>query len=164
MHFTADTASIVIPIVIRVEYLDELFTSADYSLASVQSVVCMQIEIFYAVFSTTTPCLRPFMSALSTNYGGPTAIKTPKTTANSGSGNEYSLSSLTGRLKREGRTKEVPRMRWDDVQYLVAVEAEAQPEERPSVHGSDRKMTISKDTEWAVDYESQTPKGESSAA
>jgi len=62
---------IIIPTVFRLHYLSVAFNSANPTLVGVTAVVCKQTEIAYAIISATIPCLRPFMTATSTNYGAP---------------------------------------------------------------------------------------------
>jgi hypothetical protein len=90
---------VLIPIILRLPYLAAELSSPDPTLDGVMTTLCTQIHISYAILSTTTPCLRPFMSALSTHYGGPKHTRTPTGTrqlsgATGGSGSKPS--TLTG--------------------------------------------------------------------
>ncbi|KAK1759194.1 hypothetical protein QBC47DRAFT_99712 [Echria macrotheca] len=91
---------ILVPILIRLKYLGDSISSSNWTLDGVLTVLCTQIHISYAIIATTTPCLRPFMAALSTNYGGPTETKTPSGTKLSAS----KLSKMTGNSDRSKRS------------------------------------------------------------
>ncbi|KAK5658295.1 hypothetical protein OQA88_2270 [Cercophora sp. LCS_1] len=85
---------VVIPIIVRLLFLDSEFSGVDPTLDGVMAVVCTQIHISFAIMATVMPCLRPFMSALSTHYGGQAEVKTPGNTV---------LSKLTGNSDRSHR-------------------------------------------------------------
>ncbi|KAH8878999.1 hypothetical protein GQ53DRAFT_739354 [Thozetella sp. PMI_491] len=70
-------ALVIIPAVMRLQFLSKEFSGDDPTLDGVLATVCAQIQLSYAIIATTTPCLRPFMSALNTHYGGPTETRTP---------------------------------------------------------------------------------------
>ncbi len=80
------------------------FSGDDPTLDGVLACVCAQIQISYAIIATTTPCLRPFMSALNTHYGGPTETRTPagsksgsKVSKTVKSENSYSMATFPSR-------------------------------------------------------------------
>jgi hypothetical protein len=130
------------------------FSSSDPTIhGAVGASVSTQIQLSYAIVAATTPCLRPFMSALSTNYGAPAQ---PKKSSPSQSGNEYSLNSIsnTSRLGRiaKGKQLSVPTTRWDATEHHASVVSGDQF----SIGSHDsKKMIISKNTEWAVEYEGE---------
>ncbi|CAK7200080.1 hypothetical protein SEUCBS139899_002769 [Sporothrix eucalyptigena] len=68
---------------IRLYYLHQSLYSDDESLHGILASVCTQIELSYAVIATTMPCLKPFMSALNTGYGGGATFVLSQTTPNS---------------------------------------------------------------------------------
>ncbi|KAG4415819.1 hypothetical protein IFR04_011053 [Cadophora malorum] len=71
----------VIPTILRLNNILSSLGSTDPSLEGAMVQVYTQIELCYAIIAATTPCLRPFMKALSTHYGAPASMKsTPKTT------------------------------------------------------------------------------------
>lgn len=123
----------------------------------VVACVFTQIQLSYAIFATTTPILRPFMGALNTHYGGPNETRTtPTGTRRSDKSSGQPLSSLvSSRNKSQQRNLDravQPQIRWDNTEYNVQVSS-AENENR-SLHSSDsRRMFISKNTEWAVDFE-----------
>ncbi|KAL1898251.1 hypothetical protein Sste5346_003658 [Sporothrix stenoceras] len=61
---------VVLVAAVRLYYLHKSLYSNDESLHGILAYVCTQIELSYAVIATTMPCLKPFMSALNTGYGG----------------------------------------------------------------------------------------------
>lgn len=148
---------VIVPAVLRLHWLGIEFSSSDPSLDGVVASVFTQIQLSYAIFATTTPILRPFMGALNTHYGGPNETrKTPTGTRRSDKSSGQPLSSLiSSRNKSEHRNLDSsigPQVRWDHTEYNVQVSS-AENENR-SLHSSDsRRMFISKNTEWTVDYE-----------
>lgn len=86
--------------IVRLHYLSTQLFSSDPALeGGVLAQVFTQIEISYAIITTTTPCLRPFMSALNTNYGGP-ATPSPGGTKYGAGG--YNLSDMSKNSSRGG--------------------------------------------------------------
>jgi hypothetical protein len=147
---------VVIPTAFRLYYLNIEFSSSDPTLDAVLASVCTQIELNYAIIAATTPCLRPFMSALSTNYGAPAQTKvSPSATGTGRSNNEISLSSMskmsrTGRPEEKGKQATMPTTRWDQSEHYTSVMSGDQ--HSMESHES-KQMIISKNTEWAVEYE-----------
>jgi len=144
--------------VLRLYYLAMQFSSSDPSLDGVTASVCTEIELCYAIVATTMPCLKPFMSALNTNYGGPTNTKTPPGSKATGYDRGYALANLSASSKQRGERTDKPpqappQTRWDGAEYNVAVNTVG---DRGSLQSNDsKKMIISKNTAWAVDYEDQ---------
>ena len=149
------------PAILRLHWLGIQYSSADPSLDGVVACVFTQIQLSYAIFATTTPILRPFMGALNTHYGGPNETRTtPTGTRRSDKSSGQPLSSLvSSRNKSQQRNLDrtiQPQIRWDNTEYNVQVSS-AENENR-SLHSSDsRRMFISKNTEWAVDFEEPRP-------
>lgn len=129
-----------------------------------------QIELSYAIIATTTPCLRPFMSALNTHYGGPQETKTtpPGTKGSDDSGQSgqsgpwippIPLGSLPPRLPNHTSDKRgidrspVPQIRWDGAEYNVEVTSKAPRGDQISLDSSDSRKLIMKNTEWTVGFE-----------
>jgi hypothetical protein len=148
--------SVIIPTALRLYYLGLEFSSSDPTLEGVLASVCTQIEMNYAIIAATTPCLRPFMSALSTNYGAPAQTKTsPSAAGTARSDNEFSLSSLSkmsrlGRPEEKGKQVSAPKTRWDQSEHHASVMSGDQ--HSMESHES-KQMIISKNTEWAVEFE-----------
>ncbi|ERT01164.1 hypothetical protein HMPREF1624_02406 [Sporothrix schenckii ATCC 58251] len=61
---------VILAAAVRLYYLRQSLYSNDESLHGILAYVCTQTELAYAVIATTMPCLKPFMSALNTGYGG----------------------------------------------------------------------------------------------
>ncbi|TPX08020.1 uncharacterized protein E0L32_010351 [Thyridium curvatum] len=134
---------VVAPSIMRLNYLSSALASPDPSLDGVLAVVCTQIEICYAIIATTTPCLRPFMSALNTGYGGPGPIPTPKGSRASSSGHDRSFTARSGQSAKQKKQQRfsglgtfeleekaqrpLPELRWDKTQYNVAIETGERP-------------------------------------
>ncbi len=144
--------------ILRLSALETFLVSTDPSLDGTVASVCTQIELSYAIVATTLPCLKPFMAALNTNYGGTTTINTPSGTAASGSGNAYSLGSISNPSKLRVEKKErpaklaTPEKPWDNSHYNVEVHIG----DRGSLGSEDStKRIISKKTLWAVDFQNK---------
>ena len=96
--------STVIPAAMRLQLLGLELSGNDPTFDGVLVCVCTQIQISYAIIATTTPCLRPFMSALNTHYGGPKETRTPsgsKVSRTARSDNSYSMGTFASRGKSE---------------------------------------------------------------
>ncbi|KAJ5772911.1 hypothetical protein N7457_007807 [Penicillium paradoxum] len=55
--------------IIHISALRTALNSKDTTLAAVEPTVWMQVELHYALIACSVFCLRPFMAAVSTNYG-----------------------------------------------------------------------------------------------
>ncbi|KAM7188890.1 hypothetical protein V8F20_010399 [Naviculisporaceae sp. PSN 640] len=158
---------VIAPAILRLTYLDSFFFGPDPPLDGVTASLCMQIQISYAIIAMTTPCLRPFMSALNTHYGGPKETRTPggtKASRTAKSDNSYSLSSLPrSKVERTEATPEhrhdpeaAPVTRWDRADYRVAVMSRNSRNlsiDGGSTQSNDsQRMIISKNTEWQVEF------------
>jgi hypothetical protein len=58
------------PIAFRLHYVLSAINSADPTLRLVNVVILTQVELATAIVSATIPCLRPFMAATYTTWGG----------------------------------------------------------------------------------------------
>jgi hypothetical protein len=134
-------------------YLDIEIKSADPTLDGVLASVCTQIELSFAIISASIPVLRPFMSALNTNYGAPAQNKSVYHTGGSQSGNDYSLASFSHKSafnrSREGKGEPDTKTRWDIAGHHASVMSGDQ--HSMESHES-RQMIIAKDTQWTVEY------------
>jgi len=152
---------VIVPAALRLYYLNIELSSSDPTLNGVLASVCMQIEMNYAIIAATTPCLRPFMRALSTNYGGPAQQKGPRSATTTAQSNTFSLSSLSktsksGRSKEKGMKPLVEDLN-PSQQVGLAISGD-----QCSGHSQDSKqMIISKHTQWAVEFEAQSADPES---
>jgi len=148
-----ESLSIIAAIVLRLYYLNIELSSPDPTLKGTLVSVSTQIQISYAIIAATTPCLRPFMSALNTHYGAPAQIKTPSGSKNSN--NSYVLSTLSKNRRQEkskqsNSTNAMPETRWDGTRHNASIIAgdNISFESRSSV-----QMIIQKNTEWEVEIE-----------
>ncbi|OIW26306.1 hypothetical protein CONLIGDRAFT_683294 [Coniochaeta ligniaria NRRL 30616] len=137
---------------IHLHYQGIAIGSADPSLDGVLPTVCAEIELCYAVIATTIPCLRPFVFALSTNYGGPKDTRTLTGNA-SKPGHDISMGSLStsskaGKAGNENQA--VPATRWDGTGYNVDV---VRGDHESMLSNDSKRMIINKNTEWIVDHE-----------
>ncbi|KAJ5686093.1 hypothetical protein N7536_008712 [Penicillium majusculum] len=60
---------LIILSIIHISTLRTALNSKDTTLAAVEPTVWMQVELHYALVACSVFCLRPFMAAVSTNYG-----------------------------------------------------------------------------------------------
>lgn len=67
---TSSPPSLIALAAIRLKYLHRALYGDDQSLHGILGMAFTQIELGYAVAAVTMPCLKPFMSALNTQYGG----------------------------------------------------------------------------------------------
>jgi len=152
---TKDAISRVIaPAILRLIYLNQEFTSSDPTLHGVYASVCTQTQICYAIIGATIPCLRPFMAALSTNYGAPAQIRTsPSGTKKSKYANDYNLSSLSKSSRSANLDKPKlsgPTKPWDRSNHHVSV---ASGDQHSMESHESKQMIISKNVEWQVDFD-----------
>ncbi|KAH7369607.1 hypothetical protein BKA65DRAFT_416627 [Rhexocercosporidium sp. MPI-PUGE-AT-0058] len=146
----------IAPIILRLDSIFSTVHSQDPTLEGTMSLVYTQIELSYAIIAATTPCLRPFMKALNTNYGAPASIKSSPNSTEA-----YSLNSVSKRgratkttqLSNPGKVNngldDMPALRWDRSTHHASVVSGDQQ----SIQSHDSKqMIISKNTQWTVDY------------
>ena len=140
---------------LRVYYLGDEIFDVDPTLNGVLAAIITQVEISYAIITTITPSLRPFMSARNTSYGGPAQTKTSPTgtkMSNTARSGEVELGSvMKSRERPEAGNDQArnPRTRWDQVNYRAAV---VSGDQRSTQSDDSKQMIISKNTEWAVEY------------
>lgn len=61
---------LLLPIAIRLHYVLSTINSTDPTLKVVNTVILTQVQLTSAIVSATIPCLRPFMAATYTTWGG----------------------------------------------------------------------------------------------
>jgi len=61
---------LIAPIAARLHYLLPALTSSDATLHLNTVVINTQVELLWAIVAATIPCLRPFMTATHTTWGG----------------------------------------------------------------------------------------------
>ncbi|KAK0620408.1 hypothetical protein B0T14DRAFT_567155 [Immersiella caudata] len=174
---------VTIPILLRLLYLSNEIFSPDPTLDGVMTTICTQIHIAYAIIATTIPCLRPFMSALNTHYGGPKEAKVSsggklsKLTGGSGSNSDsskkqpetfeagYDLDEITPAGADIESQVEKPRptaRHWDYDRsaYRAEVMSTGGGDAGSTQSNDSQKMVISKNTEWHIEYQGEAPGGE----
>ncbi|KAK3353306.1 hypothetical protein B0T25DRAFT_207929 [Lasiosphaeria hispida] len=142
---------VIIPTLIRLIYLSTAFSSADPTLDSVLATICTQTQLSYAIIATTTPCLRPFMSALNTHYGGPTETKTPQGSKMSRTGGGYHKSAKSSKLSSQ-ITKASQKSKSDKEYTLNDLSSQTD-------HKRDRADSESRGTQTAVGSDSDPEMG-----
>ena len=92
---------------LRLHYLAKGIHSLNPTLELVGAVVWTQIEISYSMVSGTIPCLRPFMMAVSTDYGAtePRTALGSKAYTSSGSVNRKGNGYIVNAIGSEGGQK-----------------------------------------------------------
>lgn len=128
------------------------------------------VEVDFSIISTNIACLKPFMAAFNTSYGGVEEINALSRLDRTG----HSVLSSVGSMKfgKSGRVKSskgrkgsesanrTPRMRAPQERLSEALgnEAEVTHEDAESVgsHGS-RQMIIQKEITWNVEYHTPNP-------
>jgi hypothetical protein len=81
---------------LRVHYFSRAFFTTDPTFDGVFFAAWTQVELAYSVIAATIPCLKPFMSTISTNWG-----EAPKTEfADSNPSGSYGLKDLFGRSNK----------------------------------------------------------------
>jgi hypothetical protein len=120
-------SSLIIFSLLHISALHTALKQTDMTLASVEPTVWMQVELHYALVACSVFCLRPFMAAVSTNYGTAgdstlesSASRSRKEDSKSGSGsgsneNSRTISRMAGsrshsrvQRKRAGTAPMVP--------------------------------------------------------
>ena len=160
-----DIPSIIAAIVLRIHYLDTMSTSDNPTLAGVFFVIWTLVEVDFSIVSGNIACLKPFMAAFNTSYGGVeeiNALSRRDRGDKSGSGTVTSMKmSKFSRSRKEPDTPKettrrvsVPQPRADTLGH----EAEITHEDAESVgsHGS-RQMIIQKEITWNVEYHTPNP-------
>ena len=157
-------ASIIAAIVLRIHYLETLSTSDNPTLAGVFFLIWTLVEVDFSIVSGNIACLKPFMAAFNTSYGGVEEInalsrrdrgdKSGSGTMNSMKLSKFSRSRKEPDTQKESRRVSVPQARGDTLGH----EAEITHEDAESVgsHGS-RQMIIQKEITWNVEYHTPNP-------
>lgn len=151
----SNPSRIITAIVFRLHYLQIELSSTDPTLKGSLTTICTQIQISYAIIAATTPCLRPFVSALSTNYGSPAQPWSASNTKKSGT--SYTLSSFSRNRLEKAKQPNTPRKtsdtRWDSNDHHVEV---VTGDTISFDSHSSVQMIIQRDTEWDIAFEGQS--------
>lgn len=155
---------IIAAIVLRLHYLDPDSLYRNPTLAGVFFAIWTIVEVDFSIISGNIACLKPFMAAFNTSYGGVeeiNALSRLDRTGHSGLSSVGSMKFGKGSKVRKapGPPKEPqkisePQPRTDALGH----EAEVTHEDAESVgsHGS-RQMIIQKEITWNVEYHTPNP-------
>lgn len=111
---TPTTYSLIIFTLLHLFNLRSALTDADITLAAVEPTLWLQVEVHYALVACSVFCLRPFMAAVSTNYGtaGDSTLESSvnrsgdtKGSSKSGSGSGSNTNSRSRSLSRVRRKR-----------------------------------------------------------
>ncbi|KAL3475628.1 hypothetical protein BJX99DRAFT_259234 [Aspergillus californicus] len=165
--------------ILHIYHLQKNFGSQDPTLDAVQGMIWSQVELHYALVACSVFCLRPFMAAVSTNYGtaGDSTLESSRdaskqksggsnTVSGSGSGNRASLPLIGNQTVAFGTVQQtgsdsVPglkRARTQEARVMgppgMGEDIELVEQLRGGSIGSDRsaKMIIRKDVQYTVEY------------
>ncbi|CAF9920580.1 MAG: hypothetical protein HETSPECPRED_004291 [Heterodermia speciosa] len=156
--------AIIAAIVLRLHYLDPDSLYRNPTLAGVFFAIWTIVEVDFSIISGNIACLKPFMAAFNTSYGGVeeiNALSRLDRTGHSGLSSVGSMKFGKGSKVRKapGPPKEPqkisePQPRTDALGH----EAEVTHEDAESVgsHGS-RQMIIQKEITWNVEYHTPNP-------
>ncbi|KAL2829770.1 hypothetical protein BDW59DRAFT_34310 [Aspergillus cavernicola] len=176
---------IIIFAILHIYYLGQDSGSRDPTLNAVSSIIWAQVELNYALVACGVFCLRPFMAAVSTNYGtaGDSTLESSRdaskhkstgsngVSGSGGSGNRGTMligseTVAFGVLRTDTDTttlgmKGVRRAQEDGVRSPVTEQGIELVEQRRGSFGSDgsAKMIIRKDVQYTVEYGVKSPSG-----
>ena len=142
--------------VFRLRYIGLRINSPNPTLEGTIAVIWTQIELDYSVMACTIPCLKPFMIAVSTNYG---SIAPTKTTINGSNGLSGDRSKGSFALTSVKTKSPVPtdlgesKLRMDKVFNSTSVTYNGQPDQHSVGSNDSTKMIIKKETEWSIERE-----------
>lgn len=111
-----NTQSLIVFALLHISTLHSALASTDVTLAAVEPTLWLQVEVHYALIACSVFCLRPFMAAVSTNYGtaGDSSLEDSYSASRSretkGSSNSNSRSRSLSRIRRK-RTGTLSRSR-----------------------------------------------------
>lgn len=162
--------SIIAAIVLRLHYLDSGFLYQDPTLAAVFFSIWTIVEVDFSIISTNIACLKPFMAAFNTSYGGVEEINALSRLDRTGHSVLSSVGSMKfgkgGRVKSSKMRKDTEsakrtsriRAQQERIAETLGNDAEVTHEDAESVgsHGS-RQMIIQKEITWNVEYHTPNP-------
>ncbi|KAK0113952.1 hypothetical protein ONS95_014197 [Cadophora gregata] len=149
--------------ILRLDSIQSTIDSTDPTLKGTMAQVYTQIELCYAIIAATTPCLRPFMKALSTHYGAPASIKSTPTNTHAYTLNSFSKrSKISGtkpssqdRMETNPDDMNMPNLRWDKSSHHASV---VSGDQRSIQSHDSKQMIISKNSQWTINYETELGK------
>ncbi|CAG7927072.1 unnamed protein product [Penicillium olsonii] len=109
---------LIILSIVHISSLRTALESDDSTLASVEPTVWMQVELHYALVACSVFCIRPFMAAVSTNYGtaGDSTLESSASRSNtkegskSGSGSSSNADHTSRSASRTTRSRSQSRV------------------------------------------------------
>ncbi|KAL3452445.1 hypothetical protein BJX65DRAFT_303279 [Aspergillus insuetus] len=164
--------------VLHIHYLQRDIHSEDPTLDLVNAIIWAQVELHFSLIACSVFCLRPFMAAVSTNYGtaGDSTLGSSLDASKQKSGNsKYNNSSLASGSRGTGNKAvaygvletdfgAMKRPRAQDTKVIADDEIEL-VEQRSGASigtmGSDEsaKMIIRKDVQYTVEYDGADTNG-----
>ncbi|CAI7606956.1 unnamed protein product [Penicillium bialowiezense] len=141
---------LIILSIIHISALRTALQSKDTTLASVAPTVWMQVELHYALVACSVFCIRPFMAAVSTNYGtaGDSTLESSASRSNtkegSGSGSSRDPASRVHR-KRAGTAARPPVLKSGSGKRLADMQLAS--DARVHAHGASSKNQRESDAE-----------------
>lgn len=141
-------------------YIKNGLLSNNPTLLGVFAIIWTQVELNYSITMATVPCLKPFMSALSTNYGDLSRVENIGSQYGSGkdSNVSYGLGSLANAASRRkstiaGMKLSDSQFRKDGVYNVTKVTHSSQPAgDGVSIESNEStKMIIKKEVNWTVE-------------
>jgi len=158
--------------VLRLHYILPALKSSDPTLRLEDTVINTQVEISWAIIAATIPCMRPFMAATHTTWGGHGETKAGSKYLKNSSSQPHSKSDKTKintitSLRNIGNSisKQWPaKTKSEDIQlsrhtqngWEIEVGERDNPDkadQRSLRSDESKQMMIRKDTEWMVHYE-----------
>jgi len=151
--------------VLRLRYIGIRINSPNPTLEGTIALIWTQVELDYSVMACTIPCLKPFMIAVSTNYG---SIAPTKSTINGSNGlsgdrskGSFALTSVSRSKTKSPMSTDLgeSRLRMDKVFNSTSVTYNGQPDQHSVGSSDSTRMIIKKETEWSIEREvAKTPR------
>ena len=157
-------SSIIAAIVLRLHYLDTDTLYRNPTLSGVFFIIWTIVEVDFSIISGNIACLKPFMAAFNTSYGGVEEINALSRLDRTGQSGLSSVGSMRfGKgskvRKAAAAPKEPPKISEPQPRTeALGNDAEVTHEDAESVgsHGS-RQMIIQKEITWNVEYHTPNP-------
>lgn len=154
----------------RLHYVDFQILSSNPTLDGAITLIWTQVELDYSIIAATIPCLKPFMTAVNTQYG---AIEGPRSTGSHGYGSDkrshgsFGLNTVVNKgssnLSRTPTTRAMPQeppiimepqiLRPDKVYSSTRITHDRQFDTNSTGSNDSTKMIIKKEVQWTVKSE-----------
>ncbi|PLB54841.1 hypothetical protein P170DRAFT_442837 [Aspergillus steynii IBT 23096] len=141
---------LILPCTLHLITLTQNLHSGDATLASVPPVIWAQVELDYSLVACSVFCLRPFMAAVSTNYGtaGDGNLESQSHShSHRGKGKGLSSGYASRGLPGEGGL-----IRWFSRVGRSGTEEGIELTDETQGHDGDGKMVIRKDVQYSVEF------------